>query len=110
MLKTLNFLKERTSTQVVVDSGTTSTGWWRRWSDGLIEQGGTVNATDNSYMSATVSLSVRFSRTDYVALVTGVCRATTDYGTNYVTDKTTTSFVAISHNSSSKPTWYAAGY
>lgn len=60
--KTLNFLKDRTNVYLVGKGGTT-TGWWRKWSDGWIEQGGVQNgATKDRWV---ITFSVSFSNTNY---------------------------------------------
>ena len=45
----------------------TSSGWWRKWSNGLIEQGGVsaVKTNGNSVGNTTITLLKPFSNTSY---------------------------------------------
>ena len=77
--------------------------WYRKYSDGWIEQGGQSSKTSASY---TVNLNTAFSDTNYI------CLTNFDYETSNgvnVKSRTTTSFVAYS-NSNVAFRWYACGY
>ena len=67
VLAALNFLKERTGAYLV-DSGETSTTWYRKYSDGWVEQGGTM-AEVGFYKQQTIVYPVPF-RDDKYALST----------------------------------------
>ena len=58
---------------MIVESGKTASGWWRKWSDGFIEQGGKQEmkaGANNQNGNNTVQFFVPFSGTDYNILVT----------------------------------------
>ena len=87
--------------RVVVRVGTTSAGWYRKWSDGWIEQGG--QATVNS----TITLPTPFSDTNYNAVGTIY-----NHGANEaiaVYNKTKTQFNFGSENDT-QCCWYAFGF
>lgn len=105
-----------TEVQCVVETYTSGTNWYRIWSDGWKEQGGTVDhgsyATD---WSANVSLLKAFSNNSYTVLVSvkdmdaegdyrGQCSPNP---CNY----TTTSFTIYSYGEANRyVSWYACGY
>lgn len=66
ILKTLGWVKERTSNSVIVESGKTSTGWWRKWSDGFIEQGGSITLKEG--VNTTITFLKMYTDTSYTAL------------------------------------------
>ena len=111
--------KSECQTVRVVTSEFYSEGqWYRKWSDGWIEQGGTYSHTA-SLQDKTISLNIAFSNTDYICIATGeVAGASIDNGhiINTVTRlKTTTYFGIIDYdvNGNTNQTnisWYACGY
>ena len=64
--KALEFLKDRSSESVIVESGKTSTGWWRKWSDGFIEQGGRFTPTKTNTL---VTLFQIYSDSNYLVFM-----------------------------------------
>ena len=66
VLKALRHLNERSSDSVIVESGKTSTGWWRKWSDGFIEQGGRFTPTKGNTL---ITLSQIYSDTSYLVFM-----------------------------------------
>ena len=107
---------------VLVKSWMASDGlsWYRKYSDGWIEQGGYVSSTANNSAWELV-LPTPFSNTNYVALRTSGNPDVTDgyYGAqanaNYyqIWGKTTTSFRTLqstTYKSLGKFTWYACGF
>lgn len=96
------------STVHVVESGKASTGWWRKWSDGFIEQGG--RNTTSSSVYTTVTLHKSFSATNYYVVGSG--ERSTRIETHdmfFVSERTKTSFTYTGFNSKTVA-WYAAGY
>ena len=76
--------------------------WYRKWSDGFLEQGGTAEASTDNYK---VTLPIAFSTTNYkIVLTLG----------SPIADRKETYFVITSTNYGSSwhlPTdWYACGY
>lgn len=82
------------------------TSWYRVWSDGWIEQGGTYTSSDNNQYP--VKLSKKMTTTNYHSTVTGGYNATTNHGFGYCYDKTTSGFKAVVIEPGG--TWYVCGY
>lgn len=96
------------STVHIVDTGKTPSGWWRKWSDGFIEQGG--RNTTSSSVYTTVTLHKSFSDTNYYVVGSGERSARTEtHDMFFVTKRTKTSFTYTGFNSTTVA-WYAAGY
>ena len=116
--KTLDALYNRTSNSVIVESGKSSTSWWRKWSDGFIEQGGKTANVTNSGLN--ISFAKSFSNTNYyvLATVTGSNSSDTgsyEYGLTVAYPTSKSSFKvylrSYENNYVSKPIfWYANGY
>lgn len=114
--KVLEFLKNRNSADAyVVETGGTSSNWFRAWSDGFLEQGGVVTLDSAPYTRrATVSFLRSFSNTDYSIQVTSM--VSTDRG--FSEDKTTSSCIVGTNakavenaeNKSTHANWYACGF
>lgn len=101
----------------VVETYSGGGGWYRVWSDGLIEQAGW--GTGGPYNSpATISLLKPFtSNTNYVVIATVQSENNNYTKTVYIrdTNKTVSSFQAITGNNGTgrepfKIRWYASGY
>lgn len=96
------------STVHIVDTGKTPSGWWRKWSDGFIEQGG--RNTTSSSVYTTVTLHKSFSDTNYYVVGSGERSARIEtHDMFFVTKRTKTSFTYTGFNSTTVA-WYAAGY
>lgn len=103
----------------VVDSWRNGSSWYRKWSDGFIEQGGFHNDTNNGSgtNSRTCTLHTPFTRTDY-----NVSRCITGVGGNDAGSVQPKGFGTLSRSTSSytysypvnwtgwEETWYACGY
>lgn len=96
------------SRRYVKETGKSSDGtsWYRVWSDGWIEQGGTYTSSDNSEYP--ITLSKKMTTTNYHSTVTGGYNASSNYGFGYCYDKTTSGFKAVVIES--RGTWYVCGY
>ena len=85
--------------------------WYRKYSDGWIEQGSTVKNVTGEY-TASITLLVPFTTTEYTISVSGVSSQNgpySDVGT--LQAKTKTSFThSFYNNVAVDPTWYACGY
>lgn len=95
---------------VVVQNYVNGTSWYRVWSDGWIEQGGSLTITEHT--TATVTLLKPFSNTNYTLLYTqggwndGYTRSDTG-----ITAITTTNFkIGSTSGCSTLGRWYACGY
>lgn len=86
--------------------------WWRKWSDGYLEQGGLWNEAGpaEGYTDRTITLPVSFGTVNYVVVVQSGFRDNSGLGT-YVSEKDTSFFKAKSaSNPPNAATWYACGY
>lgn len=99
---------------VILESYTSDTSWYRKWSDGWIEQGGRVT---NATSSGRVTLNKPMKDTNYTIICqegsTGSFEATDDDTGGYdlnigITDGTTTSF-RYTIVSASYFNWYVCG-
>lgn len=77
-LNTLNFFKERTE-RYIIASGKTSSGWWRKWSDGFIEQGGFESKSGTG--DVIVNFKYPFSSDKSVTVTLGTKSTTPNIGT-----------------------------
>lgn len=104
--KVLEFLKNRNSAEAyVVETWSDGAQWYRRYSDGFIEQGGTSSI--GSRTTKIVSLLKPFGSSKYKAVVSGM---TYSGGNNYsasvgISEKTTISFTACSVSEESGNYW-----
>lgn len=96
-------------------SYTSGTSWYRKWSDGWIEQGGKGVASGYSSRSQTNNLFLPFSNTNYTIVCTKLDSDTSAAIT--VVQKTTTTFNMSCHgqggsgfSATSDIEWYACGY
>lgn len=76
--------------------------WYRRWSDGFIEQGG-----DTFAATSTITLHTAMTSTNYV--VTIAQRDARDTWSTYVSERTTSKFT-LGNAYDSGVCWYVAGY
>lgn len=92
----------------VKETGKSSDGtsWYRVWSDGWIEQGGTYTSSDNSKYP--VAFSKKMTTTNYHSTVTGGYNTTSTHGFGDCYDKTTSGFKAGVIEP--RGTWYVCGY
>lgn len=83
--------------------------WYRKWSDGWIEQGGRVSSTTNSGM-LTVTLLKAFRNTNYTIITNLIYENVDWHMVNSVESITTTSFKWAKYsNASGGLSWYACG-
>ena len=87
--------------------------WYRRWSDGFIEQGGLYTSTENALI--TLTLNTPFSSTDYAFYRSPQWAGTASSGTYYCVGfvskaRTSVQFRADSVGYYTKMGWYACGY
>lgn len=112
--KVLDFLKNRNSADAyVVETWSEGSEWYRVWSDGFIEQGGTVSTTTNTNITTTLNKS--FTSTQYNLQLSG-------FGEYWVhgwgirqKSKNLSSFIFLidTHENATGITlvdWYACGY
>ena len=82
------------------------TSWYRVWSDGFIEQGGSYTSSDSS--AFTITLNKPMTTTYYHCDVTGGYNASTDRGWGFAYAKTLSNFKAVVVEP--KGTWEVCGY
>lgn len=106
--KVLDNLNQRiSSVGGVVDSWSDGNGnWWRKYSDGWIEQGG---KSDKTY-AGPVSLNTSFSGTNYVAMIIPIDHVQQSQMMVKVYEKTTSTFNFTWWGASGGTYWFACGY
>lgn len=78
--------------------------WYRKWSDGWIEQGGNVSKN-----GITITLCKSFSNAEYSVFISANKNSSASGATNF-SNRTTTSFYANADVTSGNGCWYACGY
>lgn len=96
------------SRRYVKETGKSSDGksWYRVWSDGFIEQGGSYTSSDNNKF--TIILNKPMTTTSYHCTVTGGYNTSSNNGFGYCYDKTTSNFKAVVIEP--RGTWAVWGY
>lgn len=96
------------SRRYVKETGKSSDGtsWYRVWSDGWIEQGGTYTSSNNNKYP--VTLSKKMTTTNYHSTVTGGFNMASNQCFGYCYAKTTSGFNAVVVEPMG--TWYVCGY
>lgn len=102
------------SRRYVKETGKSSDGlgWYRKWSDGFIEQGG-ITQSARGATSRTINLCTTFSSNDYFVVVQGYTGGSSNamYNSFPVAKKSLSSFSTIaSCDEDIAGLWYACGY
>lgn len=97
------------SRRYVKETGKSSDGnsWYRVWSDGWIEQGGTYTSSSPT-SSYSIMLIKKMTTTNYHPTVTCGFKTHSSNGYGYCYDKTTSGFTAVVTDPSG--TWHVCGY
>lgn len=89
----------KTTGAYIIDSGRNGANWYRKWSDGTLEQGGTVSTPDSTSVEATINFELQFANTNYQVSFT--CGGTiSEIGTryiHYVTSKEVNKCTVVDH-------------
>ena len=96
----------------LVQTWSNGQNWWRKYSDGFIEQGGIVTNSGNGYTTTTINLNIAFRSTNYSVCPIGTWNDGTGKG-SVIKGKTTTNFVVewVTYISNRLyACWYACGY
>lgn len=98
------------SRRYVKEAGKSSDGtkWYRKWSDGWIEQGGVH--TFSGVTEQTVMFMKSFSNTDYIALFMADSRSGSGADISIYLTAKDTSHVGVNPDRSGNLNWYACGY
>ena len=107
--KTLDALGERRS---IVESGGTASGWFRKWSDGFLEQGGHIDSA-GFHSQKTITLPTPFSNSNYV--VNASTREVQNGGNCIwelccIRSVKNNSFVLFNGGGNTPMSWHACGY
>ena len=96
------------SRRYVKETGKSTDGnsWYRVWSDGFIEQGGSYTSSDNTKF--TIILNKPMTTTSYHCTLTGGYNTSSGNGFGYCYDKTTSNFKAVVIEP--RGTWAVWGY
>ena len=96
-----------TNPAVIVTTYRSENSWYRVWSDGWIEQGGTCSKTANWYAKATFPKA--FTTTQYTLVSRGNENSSSSYSGNYMTGlQRYTTYANI--GTDCPQIWYACGY
>lgn len=96
------------SRRYVKETGKSSDGlgWYRKWSDGFIEQGGRITS-----VTTTISLHTAFTNTNYTITVSQSGSASANISRVSITDRTTRTFTLELCKADMLPiSWNACGY
>ena len=96
------------SRRYVKEAGKSSDGmgWYRKWSDGFIEQGGRITS-----VTTTISLHTAFTDTNYTIIVSQADSASANISRAAIADRTTSKFTLERCFSEMVPiSWCACGY
>lgn len=110
----LGQLGQLESRRYVKETGKSSDGtsWYRKWSDGWIEQGG-ITQSARGDTSRTINLRTPFSSSNYVVVVQSYTSGSSNaqYNNFHVTEKSLSSFSAVTGCVEDiAGLWYAYGY
>lgn len=97
----------------VVETGQTENGWFTRYSDGWIEQGGTLNLGTGYQRNKSLPFPIEFTTTDFSIVFSGSSSGanTVDLGTNNIGSRKTTGVTYVIHCLSGVAgSWIACGY
>ena len=89
------------------------TSWYRIWSDGWIEQGGTLNLGTGYQRGRSLTFPIAFTTTDFSIVFSGSNSGanTVDLGTNNIGSRKITGVTYVIHcQSGVAGSWYACGY
>lgn len=99
---------------ICVDSWSSGSSWYRKYSDGWIEQGGEIQEEDNWVnRERTISLNVPFKNTDYIVTFGDIMRKGDNYmgeGNSGIKSKTTSNLVVWLDDMTGGVNWHACGY
>ena len=104
------------SRKYIVETWNEGTEWYRVWSDGWIEQGGTTGliTSGDSYNSKTITFKKSFTNTNYTFTSCANKYSTENgLGTAYppfIFTKNNTSIIIGQHSWTDGIDWYACGY
>ena len=98
------------SMKYVIESGSNDNGWYRKWSDGFIEQ---WNVLTSNQKNQTINLPISFSNTTYYVNFIQYRPNASSAGWNYhyvVRTSITKSSFQINVADADGISWYACGY
>ena len=106
------------SMKYVIDSGSNDNGWYRKWSDGFIEQWGIIKYSDSKgeRLNQSTTLIIPFTNTSYYVSLISINSNNTQGNSCAVLSKTVNSFNWSSSYwwardaYTSNYNWYACGY
>lgn len=98
-----NINNKLNSIKYIIETDSNENGWYRKWSDGWIEQG--QDFPNNVPSGTEIFFPLSFSNTDYVIIVSG----SNSYNYYEIGSKTINS-VKIGSNASGPRSYYACGY
>lgn len=104
-----NITQNNQSARYVVDSVNNGTSWYRKWSDGWLEQGGNAALGGSGYTPTYFNFPIAFTNTAYTLVMQSISQYNKEYtNTIAIKEKTTTSFGVI-NDTNGNFSWYACG-
>ena len=101
----------------ITETGRSASGWWRKYSDGFIEQGGVVSFANAQVVNFTVNFAKAFSNTNYgfASIGSSTCSSNEAFGTSAYKNKKTTAIAVYisgvwSGHTMNGASWFACGY
>lgn len=111
--QTVGAVLDATNKRYVVETGQTESGWFARYSDGWIEQGGTLNLGSGYQKGKSLTFPIEFTTIDFSIVFSGSVSGanTTELGANNIGSRNTTGVTYVIHcQSGMAGSWIACGY
>ena len=99
---------EKYNTSYVIEQWSEETQWYRKWSNGWIEQGGYCDA--EAVVTTTITLHIPYTNTNYSVHLTNLFANSATKNAVHVTAQTTSTFTYWCENTNGNAFWYACGF
>ena len=99
---------EKYNTSYVIEHWSEGTQWYRKWSNGWIEQGGYCDA--EAVVTTTITLHIPYTNTNYSVHLTNLFANSATKNPVHVTTQTTSTFTYWCENTNGNAFWYACGF
>ena len=99
---------EKYNTSYVIEQWSEETQWYRKWSNGWVEQGGYCDA--EAVATTTITLHIPYTNTNYSVHLTNVFSSSVTKNAVHITTQTTSTFTYWCENTNGNAFWYACGF